>query len=604
MLRLMAVRKKQTEAPFTFSPRPNRAAEIKWRPWGGAALRLSREQGKPVLLAISASWCHWCHVMDEICFSDAGVIRLINDKFIPVRVDSDRRPDINSRYNLGGWPTLAFLTRDGEMIANTTYIPTDQFSRLLGDIADLYISNWDKVEAAALAIRQQRQDLPRLQPAKPGRAVMSDVLKVISESYDQEFGGFGWEPKFPYAPALSFLQTTLADGDIETLDQMLRTTLDAMAAGGMYDRVEGGFFRYSTTRDWSIPHFEKLLEDNAALMAVYADAFLLTGDKGYESVASDVYRYLCTVLLDPQTGAFAGSQDSDERYYSLGAGDRAETEAPRLDRTVYASQNAATASALLRCFQAFGDPQFHGRAIAALEFIWRRLWGDDVGPSHYHDGKPHLSGLLADASRLFTACMDAYESGAGEAWLERAISVAKWLLANLEDKESGGFFDCLTPLGSGGLLAERDKPIMENSVAAASLIRLAQSTGQPHFGEAARRALTFFGDSYKQKGIMAAGYAAAVQRLFDPPVRVTIVGPAAADATGMMIGAAHRARIPFRSIEIVDPETHSEELEAAGYGFRGQPVAYVCIGTSRQEPVIDPSILSDRLEKRRRQFRV
>ncbi len=587
---------------FIFSPRPNRAASIKWEEWGGEALRKSEEQKKPVLLAISASWCHWCHIMDETCFSDTDVIQLISSKFIPVRVDSDRRPDINSRYNQGGWPTVAFLTPEGEVIANTTYISTEQMRRLLTDVADLYSSSGGKVDAAVREIQQQRRDRPAPSPAEPGPEVMSNVLKIIGESYDRKYGGFGREPKFPYASALAFLLTTLADGYIEAVEEMLKTTLDAMAAGGIYDRAGGGFFRYSTMRDWSVPHYEKLLEDNAALMSVYAEAFFLTGEPGYENVARDIYRYLGTVLLDLGTGAFAGSQDSDERYYSLDALEREKRKAPRLDRAVYTGSNAAAASVLLRSFQIFGDMEFRRTAVAALELVWDRLWSGETGPSHYYaDGKPRLAGLLADVSPLLAACIDAYESGAGELWLDRAIQVAKWLLANLEDVENGGFFDCVKALGAGGLLAEKDKPITENSVAAAALIRLAQSTGQPHFGNAARRALTYFGSIYKEKGIMAADYATAVQRLLDPPVRVTIVGADDDDATVLMIGAAHRARLPFRSVEVIDPETHGEDLEASGFGYAGRPVAYICIGASCQAPVTDPSVLPERLEQGRRQ---
>ncbi len=413
---------------FIFSPRPNQAAQIRWRGWSSQALRLSREQGKPILLVISASWCHWCHVMDETCFSDPEVIQLINSRFIPVRVDSGRRPDINSRYNQSGWPTLAFLTHEGEVVASTTYIPTEQLKRLLTDIADLCGSSANKVKEAVREIQRLRQERPQarpeepgpqvisdvlevMRPEEPGPQVISDVLEVIGESYDREYGGFGWESKFPYADALAFLLTTLADGYLEAVDNMLRTTLDAMSAGGMYDRVEGGFFRYSTARDWSVPHYEKMLADNAALMAVYANAFLLTGEEGYKSVAKDVCSYLRAVLLDRQTGAFAGSQDADEHehYYSLGAAKRANNKAPRLDRAVYTDQNAAAASALLRMFQIFDDPEYRSMAAAALDFVWWRLWDSESGPSHYYeDAKPRLSGQLADASSLLSACMDSF----------------------------------------------------------------------------------------------------------------------------------------------------------------------------------------------------
>ncbi|MHB1413118.1 MAG: thioredoxin domain-containing protein [Thermoleophilia bacterium] len=588
---------------FRFSPRPNRAAEIDWRPWGAGAFARAGQESRLVLLAISAPWCHWCHVMDETTYSDGEVIRLINENYIPVRVDSDRRPDINARYNQGGWPTLAFLTPAGELIGGTTYLPSDQMQKLLMDISGLYRAGSDQVTAAVEGIRRQRSEmsLPAAQP--PDGTVAANLLEVIGDLYDQEYGGFGPVAKFPYPGVLNLLLNTLLDGYIETLDIMLRATLDAMATGGLYDRIEGGFFRYATERDWSSPHYEKLLEDNAALMSVYAQAFLLTGEQGYESVARDIGRYLAAKLLDPKTGAFAGSQDADETHYNLDASDREQKEPPAVDSTVYAGANCAAASSLLKLYQVSGDSQYHELALGALGFVWEQLWsGAETGQGvyHYFDGQAHLPGQLADAARLLEACMDAYETGAGELWLDRAIAVGGWLLKALEDDKDGGFYDGLPGPEGEGYLSQREKPLTENSVTAGGLIRLAQTTGQPRFGDAAARALACFGGVYVERGVLAAEYAVAVQRLLDPPVRVTIVGPPAEMATREMIRAAHRARIPFRSVEILDPEVHGEDLEATGYGYAGRPVAYICIGASCQPAVFDPGDLPERLEKGRR----
>lgn len=592
-------KEKAEKTTFRLSPGSNCAALINWQEWGNDAFRQSQNQHKPVLLSISAVWCHWCHVMDETSYSDSEVISLINEKFIPVRVDSDRRPDINSRYNQGGWPTIAFLTHDGEIIAGTTYLPPDQLRRLLIDISNLYSNNIAQIRAAVSKIQQQRQQRPAPQAADPTPAVMAKVIEVIGETHDKQFGGFGSEPKFPYPAALSFLLVTLADGYIEVLDEMLKTTLNAMLEGEIYDSVEGGFFRYATRRDWTAPHFEKMLEDNAALMAIYTDAFHLTGDKRYERVAREIHRYLTTVLLDNETGAFAGSQEADEGYYQPSSEKRQKERAPYVDRTVYANLNAMAASALLKAFQIFGDRRFYDEALRVMDFLWGNLWSTATGPYHYYDGEPHLPGLLTDTARLLPACIDAYESGAGEKWLDRALDVAGWLLDNLEDEESGGFYDCKVTPGIKGYPSEPSKPIVENSVAAAALIRLAMSTGQTRFSDSARRTLSYFSENYQQHGIFAADYAAAVQRLLDPPVRVTIVGPPTEKRTVEMIRAAHSARIPFRSVEILDPAVHGAELEETGFGYAGEPIAYICIGASCQPPVFNPADLAQRLEKGR-----
>ncbi|MBI5869736.1 MAG: thioredoxin domain-containing protein [Actinobacteria bacterium] len=588
-----------SDVAFRFSPRPNSAGQIAWQPWGEEAFLRAKQEKKPLLLAISAVWCHWCHVMDETGYSDEEVIALINESFIPLRVDSDQRPDINQRYNQGGWPTTAFLTDDGEVITGTTYIPPDQFKRLLVDVRDLYANNLDEIRLAINNIREQREAAVVSPPEgpPPGPSVAAYLLEVAGDVYDREYGGFGSTTKFPYANVISLILSILAEGRIEELEKMLTTTLDAMSAGGMYDQVEGGFFRYSTDREWTTPHYEKMLEDNAALLGAYIEAAHVTGLKEYEAVARDIYRYLTSVLLDPESGAFRGSQDADEEYYQLDASGREKAGRPYVDPTIISGWNATAASALIRGFQLMGDPEYRDRAIAALEFVWEKMWEPSSGLSHYYsNGTAYLPGMLSDAARMLNACLDAYESGTGEIWLDRSLKLAQWLLANLADEKSGGFYDCMTPPGQAGLPAERTVPLVENSIAATALIRLAQNSGQPRFGEAAAQALNRFSGNYKESGLFAADYAIAVERLLDPPVRVTITGPPGENETLELIRAAHMARIPFRSVEVLDPAVHNEELEATGYGYADKPVAYICIGASCQPPVTDPAELPGRLE--------
>lgn len=581
---------------FHFSPRSNRAHEIDWLEWGGEAFRRSREENKPVLLSISAVWCHWCHVMDETTYSDGQVINLVNDKFIPVRVDSDRRPDLNSRYNQGGWPTTALLTHEGEIIAGTTFIAADRFGRLLLDVYDLYTQHAGDIDAAVELMRKRRAEEP---PATQGgfdESMIDFVVDLAEQAFDGECGGFGTEPKFPYTSVLNLLLARLAADAPGNLGEMVRVTLENMAQGGINDQVQGGFFRYSTSQDWSVPHYEKLLEDNAALMGVYAEAYNLSGDADYAKTVYSINKYLSSVLLDPTTGAFAGSQDADEEYYKLGEEERSQRPAPYIDRTVYAGSNALAVSSLLRAFQVFGDSEFRVQAAGALEFVWEKMWDNGNGLYHFFDGEGRIPGLLGDTARLVAACLDAYESGVGDIWLDRALVAANWMLTNLQDPDSGAFYDAAYPPGEQGYPRERSRPPVENGIAANALIRMAQNTGQTKFDEAARKTLKHFAGVFQEYGLFAAEYALAVARLLDPPVRVTVTGPPAESTTIEMIRAAHRARIPFRSVEVIDPETFGEDLEEAGYGYEGMPVAYVCIGASCQPAVVDPAELPARLE--------
>jgi uncharacterized protein YyaL (SSP411 family) len=297
---------------FHFSPRPNRAAEIGWRAWSAEAFEESRATGKPILLSISAVWCHWCHVMDETTYSNAGVIDIINREYVPVRVDNDVRPDINQRYNMGGWPTTAFLTSSGDILTGGTYLPPEQMASALTQVASYY--RLHQAEIASQVLEARRRSGAELSRAagELDPATVDEVLEAVKRAYDPDYGGFGPAPKFPQTEALLLLlEQSALRGDAH-LREMAVHTLEQMTGGGTYDHVEGGFFRYSTTQDWSVPHFEKMLEDHGGLVLALSLA-------GMTAELDRTMAYLDRVLRDPDTGLYAGSQDADEHYYSLDA---------------------------------------------------------------------------------------------------------------------------------------------------------------------------------------------------------------------------------------------------------------------------------------------
>ena len=230
----------------------------------------AREEDRPILLSISAVWCHWCHVMDETSYSDPSVIETINRRFVPVRVDNDRRPDVNARYNMGGWPTTAFLTPDGRTLTGATYLPPAQMHRALDEIARFYAERKDEI--AELPATSRSHDALRESAADGdlSDAPIARLLANLESNYDEEFGGFGDEPKFPQPEVLEFLLAEWRVSGNQRYYEMVAQTMRGMSRGGMYDHVEGGFFRYSTTRDWSVPHFEKMAEDHAGLLRVLA----------------------------------------------------------------------------------------------------------------------------------------------------------------------------------------------------------------------------------------------------------------------------------------------------------------------------------------------
>jgi len=240
----------KSDTQFHFSPRPNRAHEIRWREWGDEAFAEAKGEDKPVLLALSAVWCHWCHVMDETSYSDPGVISYVNQHFVPVRVDNDQRPDINARYNLGGWPTTAFLTPDGELMTGGTYIPPEAMLEHLPKIVTQYKSSREEIAHKLEEMRQRRAEAAAAR-GDLSPAIFDNVVRAAVQSYDPVFGGFGEAPKFPHADSIDLLlYAHRRNGDPDLL-HMARKTLEFMTAGGVFDHEWGGFFRYATQRDWS-----------------------------------------------------------------------------------------------------------------------------------------------------------------------------------------------------------------------------------------------------------------------------------------------------------------------------------------------------------------
>ncbi|HKB19272.1 MAG TPA: DUF255 domain-containing protein [Candidatus Dormibacteraeota bacterium] len=553
----------EAAAEFHFSPRPNRAAEINWHPWAPGAFEEARTTGRPILLSISAVWCHWCHVMDETTYSHSSVIDLINREYVPVRVDNDVRPDINQRYNMGGWPTTAFLTSAGDILTGGTYMPPDQMASALLRIADYYRANQPEIASRVLEARKRAasgvaRSAGRLEPG-----VVDFILDAVRSAYDEEYGGFGGAPKFPQTDALLLLLEQSVIRQDEELRRMAFHTLEKMAGGGTYDHVEGGFFRYSTTQDWSVPHFEKMLEDHAGLVEALALA-------GMTEALDKTIGYLDRVLRDPNTGLYAGSQDADEHYYSLDAEERAHATPPYVDRRVYTSWNASLAmsSPFMEKYPAKpGD----GAGRKLLDALFARAYRKGEGMTHAEG----VGGQLSDQVWSFWAALRAYQEGFGDRWLEIALDLAAHLEERYADSELGGYFD---HAGTDenfdlGRLGERIKPLAENSVAAIALNELdtlQADPASPH-RERARRALESVAALPQQYGLMAAVFARALDRL-PHAIKVTTGNPE--------LAAAARASHPY---VVIDP--------------KGDQRAVVCVGTICLAPVSTPTAVAEAIRE-------
>lgn len=585
---------------FRFSPRPNRANLIEWREWGEKPFAEALLDNKLVLLAISGVWCHWCHVMDETTYSDPQVIELINRNFIPVRVDTDRRPDVNQRYNLGGWPTTALLTPRGELLSGGTYIPPERMKPWLQEMAAAYARDPGRLRASAIMPATEEEAPaegpgPDESPATAGEAVATAartagevtwdiyyrVLEKVREDYDPEHAGFGTAPKFPMTEALELAM----DGFFATREGKLRgiftLTLLAMARGGMYDPVEGGFFRYSTTRDWSVPHYEKMLEDNALLLGALVRAHRLDGNPEFKNIARDVLRYLRNNLYLPETGGWAGSQDADEEYYALGGEARRQRRPPYVDRTIYVNWNALLARSLFQAGAVLADESLAELASRTLHLLMERCYTKERGMAHYllEDGNTgEVWGLLADQVATGHALLTGYQHTGHRPWLDQSLSLADFCLDRLSSPE-GALFDAPPDPEAPGALARPLRDFRQNALAARWLLELATLTGEDSYRRSGTRILQVFLPLYHERGLHASGYALAVADLKRPWAVVDVVGPADDPATRRLARAALITYRPQKAVRILDPAARRNEVEAMGYSTEGAPRAHVCVGT-------------------------
>jgi uncharacterized protein YyaL (SSP411 family) len=546
-------------------------------PWGEAAFERARAEDKPILLSISAVWCHWCHVMDETSYSDPEVIAAINERFVPVRVDNDRRPDVNARYNMGGWPTTAFLAPDGATLTGGTYLPPAQMRRALDEIARFYADQKSAIAERASELRSARASYRPSSREELRESMIVRLTEEIMEGYDDEFGGFGDAPKFPQPELHEFLLSEWRVTGEERLHHAVAQTMLAMARGGTYDSVEGGFFRYSTTRDWSVPHFEKMAEDHAGLLRVLAQLVLFAPTPQFRETLVSASGYVRAVLRDAKTGLFAGSQDADEDYYALPLQDRRARSEPYVDRTSYTNWTCALAGAFALAGRALDDDTLVREAMSALDSVYERMSDADGLVMHFIEpgGEPHVRGLLADQAAYTRALLDVHEIAGEERFIERAVAHARVTLERFS-AEDGGFYDRISGGETLGRLEIRDRPIIDNGIVAETLLRLGTLTGDTRFRESAEGALALFARTYAAAGPFAAPYARALRRYLSPETSVRIVGTA--EATDAFREAAVRLPTPFVSLRT------APSGEALGLPERPQPAAYVCVGTACAAP--------------------
>jgi uncharacterized protein YyaL (SSP411 family) len=495
---------------------------VDWYPWGPEALARARDEDKPIFLSIGYAACHWCHVMEHESFEDEGIAALLNESFVCIKVDREERPDLDEIYmsavqmltGSGGWPMTVFLTPDLAPFYGGTYFPPDDkwgrlgMRRLVPEVARVYREQRDQVaeqaEDLARAVRSivGGADAATTPAAGVGREVLDAAVARLLAGHDDAWGGFGAAPKFPPSMGLSLLlRHHHRTGDAASL-AAVRTTLDRMARGGLYDHLGGGFARYSTDERWQVPHFEKMLYDNALLVSVYAEAFRVIGDTPdgqYRRVIEESLAFVDSELTDA-AGGFHSSLDADSdgeegRFYVwtraeiesiLGEADadlfcaaydvtpegnwehgnsvlwqpepvsdevrrrvepmrarllaaRAARNRPGTDDKVLAAWNGLMISAYVDAAMALDDPRWLEPARQAARFVLDRMRTDGRLTRSWRAGRAELTAYVEDYAALAGACVDLYEATFEAGWLSAAATLVETAIAHYADP-AGGFF--------------------------------------------------------------------------------------------------------------------------------------------------------------------
>lgn len=480
-------------------------AEIKWFDWCIEAFEKAKKENKPILMDIYGVWCHWCHRIDKDTYSVPEIANFINKNFIPIRVDTDKRPDINSKYNQGGWPSTVFLTSDGKIITGATYEPPEQMKILLKQVADFYKTHRRELET--------QKELKIKESKKPKKEITREIIETTLYScvtnFDFDYGGFGGGPKFPMPGAIDFLILRHQKTKDKNFMEMVTIALEGMLP--LMDSVYGGFFRYSVTRDWKTLHFEKMLESNVGIIKNYLNAFVITKNQKYKEIALKNLEYIKKFLSDKDAG-FYGSQEANEEFYKLSKEERGKIKKPKVDKTIYTDLNSEAISTFLLSFKILNQKYYKEFALKTIDFLVKNVYDEKNGVFHYfYNGQKFLLGITKDHIYLIKALLDAYGTTKNKEYLKLAEKISKFLVDNFYDKKNGGFFDKFKTPDDIGYLAVPKKQIIENSVAAENFLRLFEITKKEEYMKIAEETLKAFVSEYDTYGYYGSYYAMVVE---------------------------------------------------------------------------------------------
>jgi uncharacterized protein YyaL (SSP411 family) len=610
---------------------------VDWQAWGDAALSRARDEDKPVLLSIGYSACHWCHVMAHESFEDTATAAVMNEHFVNVKVDREERPDLDAIYmdavlamtGSGGWPMTVFLTPAGEPFYGGTYYPPEprhglpSFRQVLESVAEAWRERRDDVSRASSqlvdAVRSSSQVRPSSDPLTS--SVLAEAERAIGRTFEPAFGGFGRAPKFPPASTLEFL---LRRGG-EQAHAMAEKTLDGMAAGGMYDLVGGGFHRYSVDDRWLVPHFEKMLYDNALLVPAYLHGWQALGRERWREVVEETCDYLLRELALPD-GGFASAQDADtdgvegltftwttdegvpadllqpfEHGRSIIRGvvppglrarlleERSRRPQPARDDKAIASWNGLAVAALAEAGRRLRRRDWIDAAARGAAFVLEALSGADGRLLRsWREGRTSGAGYLDDYANVAHGMLELHVATGDLRWLHEARRLAERAIELFADDERGGFY--LTP-ADGEQLIVRTKPLDDNptpsgnSMLAHVLLRLGRLWGDDELERRAVSVLRLVAPALTRTPGAFSWALCGLDLYLAAPRELAITGP-----VDSPVAEAALDRWQPTTVVAVGPSDDVPLLAGKGL-VGGKPAVYACERFACQAPVTDPATL-------------
>ena len=586
------------------------SSTIQWLEWGDQAFDRAEAEDKLIVLDLTAVWCHACHVMDETTYADPLVVRVLNSEFIPVRVETDQRPDVEARYGRGGWPTTSILLPSGEILFQANVLPPEAMIEALRTSAAFYRENkrdvmqraaevWEKVEGAR---RSRVQPRGTIHPA-----METQILNAMKMQYDHVHGGFRDAPKFfePEAIHLAFARRFWRhDSECE---QMALFTLDQQLK--LYDPVWGGFFRYAEEADWSKPHYEKMLLNQASNLINYLEAYQLTQQRKYREIVEGTMQYVMRFLADREHGGFYASQSADvhnvvgsgpsisgDAFFALNEVERLTAGIPYVDRTILTDGNGLMAASYLKVAQAMGHSQAREFALKTLRRLYKERYQPGRGLAHLvQKGQPREFGLLADQVFFTGALIEAFVTTGVLRYLEQAEAIMADAVSLLEDTQGGGFFDRVPGMSALGLLKFPHRDLAVNAALSIVFSDLFYLTGKSLYREKAQNVLQFLVGRTGPLPIAQIGR--AINRFLHYPVHIVVIGEKSkAEAQSLFLhGLA--LYVPGKIVRFLDPRVDSLSIGEVTFPKVSAPLAYVCTERLCSSPIARADALPDRFQE-------